>query len=71
MLVRRPPVLEKLKQEIQTVLPNGERLARPHLHKLTYLRCILNESKHPQIPFLSNLYSSPKNVANQKGKRIH
>ncbi|KAI4178863.1 MAG: hypothetical protein L6R41_008174 [Letrouitia leprolyta] len=52
MLVRRPPVLEKLKQEIQTVLPNGERLARPHLHKLTYLRCILNETLrlYPQLP---------------------
>ncbi|KAL8942139.1 MAG: hypothetical protein Q9216_001824 [Gyalolechia sp. 2 TL-2023] len=52
MLVRHPRVLERLKQEIKSTLPNGERLARPQLQKLTYLRCILNEilRLYPQLP---------------------
>ncbi|KAL8995819.1 MAG: hypothetical protein Q9188_006720, partial [Gyalolechia gomerana] len=52
MLVRHPRVLERLKQEIQAILPTGERLARSQLQKLTYLRCILNEilRLYPQLP---------------------
>ncbi|KAL8825522.1 MAG: hypothetical protein Q9170_007757 [Blastenia crenularia] len=52
LLVRHPPVLERLRREISTILPNGERLARTQLQKLSYLRCILNETLrlYPQLP---------------------
>ncbi|KAI9892832.1 MAG: hypothetical protein M1814_000991 [Vezdaea aestivalis] len=44
LLVRHPKVMERLRSEIQSVIPPGEKLARSHIQKLAYLRCVLNES---------------------------
>lgn len=45
LLVRHPRVLDRLRQEIESTLPKGERLTRAHLQRMTYLRSILNESR--------------------------
>ncbi|KAL9601248.1 MAG: hypothetical protein Q9219_002653 [cf. Caloplaca sp. 3 TL-2023] len=52
LLVRHPHALKRLKQEINTVLPHGDRLTRPSLQKMSYLRCVLNETLrlYPQLP---------------------
>ncbi|KAL8687917.1 MAG: hypothetical protein Q9218_006046 [Villophora microphyllina] len=52
MLVRHPRVLDRLRQEVDTVLPRGERLTRTKLQKMTYLRHVLNETLrlYPQLP---------------------
>ncbi|KAL8716873.1 MAG: hypothetical protein Q9225_005833 [Loekoesia sp. 1 TL-2023] len=52
LLVRHPSVLERLRREIKAILPNGERLVRAQLQKMSYLRCILNETLrlYPQLP---------------------
>ncbi|KAL8835082.1 MAG: hypothetical protein Q9176_007151 [Flavoplaca citrina] len=47
LLVRHPAKLARLKQEIQSTLPNRERLIRSQLQKMTYLRAVLNESRWP------------------------
>ncbi|KAL8888941.1 MAG: hypothetical protein Q9192_006101 [Flavoplaca navasiana] len=47
LLVRHPAKLGRLKQEIQSTLPNGEKLIRSQLQKMTYLRAVLNESRWP------------------------
>ncbi|KAL9034040.1 MAG: hypothetical protein Q9180_005624 [Flavoplaca navasiana] len=52
LLVRHPAKLGRLKQEIQSTLPNGEKLTRSQLQKMTYLRAVLNETLrlYPQLP---------------------
>lgn len=46
LLIRHPGALDRLKQEIKDILPNGERLTRTKLQKMSYLRGVLNESKY-------------------------
>jgi cytochrome P450 len=47
LLVRHPAVLERLRQDIESVVQNGQDLARAHIHKMSYLRYVLNESQEP------------------------
>ncbi|KAM4067330.1 cytochrome p450 [Hirsutella rhossiliensis] len=51
-LVRHPASLERLRQEIMSFTTTGERLTRAHINKMTYLRCVLNETNrlYTQIP---------------------
>ena len=44
-LVRHPATLERLRQEIQYVAKDGEDLTRAQINKMTFLKCVLNESE--------------------------
>ncbi|KAI9713723.1 MAG: hypothetical protein M1812_006561 [Candelaria pacifica] len=52
LLVRHPKVFERLRHEINSVIPKGDRLTRAHLQQMPFLRCVLNETLrlYPQIP---------------------
>ena len=52
LLVRHPQSLEKLRKEITTVVSSEKKLTRAHLQRMSYLKCILNETLrlYPQIP---------------------
>jgi len=44
LLVRHPAALERLREEISSVIGNDEETTRAHIQKLSYLKCVLNES---------------------------
>lgn len=51
LLVRHPPALARLQEEIRTVVAEDGTLNRAHIQKLNYLRCILNESESSLLAF--------------------
>jgi hypothetical protein len=54
LLVRHPPVLARLCQEISVVMSDEGELSRVHIQRLHYLKCVLNESKTPLFNISSN-----------------
>lgn len=50
LLVRHPAVLERLHQEIGSTVHNVDDLTRAQINKLSYLRCVLNESGKACVP---------------------
>jgi Cytochrome P450 len=44
LLVRHPEVLNRLREEIKTVLEGEQDISRALINKMIYLRCVLNES---------------------------
>jgi cytochrome P450 len=50
LLVRHPPALTRLHQEIRATVISGQPLTRSQINKMSYLRCVLNESKPPSTP---------------------
>ncbi|KAJ5517892.1 Cytochrome P450 E-class CYP52 [Penicillium expansum] len=52
LLVRHPETLAKLRSEIQDVTGGSHELSRAKISKMTYLRCVINESQrlYPQLP---------------------
>ena len=48
LLVRHPPVLARLREEINVIVKENSSLTRAHIRKLHYLKCVLSESV--QIP---------------------
>lgn len=52
LLVRHPAVLDRLRREISAVVPETEDLTRSHIAKISYLKCVLNETLrlYPQLP---------------------
>ncbi|KAI9795453.1 MAG: hypothetical protein M1835_005787 [Candelina submexicana] len=52
LLVRHPNVLYRLRQEVNSIWPEGDQLTRAHLQQMPYLKCILNETLrlYPQLP---------------------
>ncbi|KAI9811230.1 MAG: hypothetical protein M1827_005562 [Pycnora praestabilis] len=53
LLVRHPKILERLRSEIRSTVPNGEKLTRSHIQHMPYLKNVLNETLrlYPQLPF--------------------
>ncbi|KAL2845385.1 putative cytochrome P450 alkane hydroxylase [Aspergillus pseudodeflectus] len=51
-LVRNPAALERLREEIASIAPKGERLTRPHISKMAYLQRVLKETNrlYTQVP---------------------
>ncbi|CAO1605215.1 hypothetical protein XANCAGTX0491_008738 [Xanthoria calcicola] len=52
LLVRHPHVLGRLKEEIASVVDSDVNITRTHIQKMSYLKCILNETLrlYPPIP---------------------
>jgi cytochrome P450 len=53
LLVRHPDVLQRLREEISVVLPDpNHTITRAHLAKMSFLKCVLNETLrlYPQLP---------------------
>ncbi|KAI4144861.1 MAG: hypothetical protein LQ341_002538 [Variospora aurantia] len=52
LLIRHPDVLSRLRSEIQSVIGTDTDVTRPHIQKIGFLRCILNETLrlYPPIP---------------------
>lgn len=50
LLVRHPPALARLQEEIRPIVAEEGTLNRAHIQKLNYLRCILNESESSLLP---------------------
>ncbi|OQE24807.1 hypothetical protein PENFLA_c009G03510 [Penicillium flavigenum] len=52
LLVRHPKALAKLRSEIQLVTGGSRELSRAKISKMTYLRCVINETQrlYPQLP---------------------
>ncbi|KAF2096846.1 cytochrome P450 [Rhizodiscina lignyota] len=52
LLVRHPAALERLRRDIAAVVPETDDLTRAHIAKLSYLKCVLNETLrlYPQLP---------------------
>ncbi|CAG8900248.1 unnamed protein product [Penicillium egyptiacum] len=52
LLVRHPEALGKLRSEIQLVTGGSRELSRAKISKMTYLRCVINETQrlYPQLP---------------------
>lgn len=52
LLVRHTPALDRLRDEIQSVMGEDQELDRTHVQKMSYLRCILNETLrlYPSVP---------------------
>jgi len=44
LLVRHPAALERLRSEISSVIGDDKETTRAHIQKLSYLKCVLNES---------------------------
>lgn len=47
LLVRHPVALNRLLEEIQVVGGDDETVSRAHIQKMSYLKCVLNESNIP------------------------
>lgn len=45
LLVRHPPILERLRQEVTTVIGSSSHITREALRKMPYLNCIIKECK--------------------------
>ncbi|KAH6672294.1 cytochrome P450 [Halenospora varia] len=67
LLVRNPASLQRLRQEIFSVANKGEDLTRAQISKMTWLKCILNETNrlYTQIPV--NSRAAVKNTVLPKG----
>ncbi|KAF2817453.1 putative cytochrome P450 alkane hydroxylase [Mytilinidion resinicola] len=52
LLVRHPLVLDRLRREIAAIVPETEPFTRSHIAKISYLKCVLNETLrlYPQLP---------------------
>ena len=50
LLVRNPQTLSRLSAEIQSVMGDAEDITRASVQKMTYLKCILNESTRSILP---------------------
>lgn len=46
LLVRHTPALDRLRDEIHSVLGEEPELTRTHVQKMSYLKCVLNESAY-------------------------
>ena len=46
LLVRHPKVLRRLQDEIESVMGSDAEITRLHIQKMSYLKCILNESMY-------------------------
>ena len=53
LLVRHPHVLNRLREEVREILGESGTLDRGHIQKMSWLRCIINETHrlYPQLPF--------------------
>ncbi|KAL8993141.1 MAG: hypothetical protein Q9169_006573 [Polycauliona sp. 2 TL-2023] len=67
LLVRHPPVLARLRQEISSVVGDNVTLDRSHIQRLRWLRCVINETNrlYPQLPV--NVRIATKNTIIPKG----
>lgn len=45
LLVRHPAVLDRLRNEIQSVVGDDSEINRSHIQKMSYLKAVLDESK--------------------------
>ncbi|KAK0750308.1 cytochrome P450 [Schizothecium vesticola] len=52
LLVRHPPVMERLRREIKSVMGDQENPAREQIRKIPFLECVINESLrlYPPVP---------------------
>ena len=53
LLVRHPHVLQRLQKEVHEILGEEGVLDRRHIQKMSWLRCVINETHrlYPQLPF--------------------
>ncbi|KAL9066240.1 MAG: hypothetical protein Q9161_007697 [Pseudevernia consocians] len=52
LLVRHTSALDRLRDEIRSVMGDDEELTRTHVQKMSYLKCVLNETLrlYPSVP---------------------
>ncbi|KAL8757102.1 MAG: hypothetical protein Q9199_002464 [Rusavskia elegans] len=67
LLVRHPPVLARLRQEISAIVGDDVTIDRSHIQKLRWLKCVINETLrlYPQLPV--NVRIAAKNTVIPKG----
>ena len=59
LLVRHPPVLKRLHEEINSITEDDVELTKAHIQKMPFLRCVLNESKCIRWHYLSPTDMAP------------
>lgn len=52
LLVRHPTVLDRLRSEIRSFASHEDNLTRAQILKMSYLKCVFNESWRPIIQIL-------------------
>ncbi|RAL10461.1 cytochrome P450 [Aspergillus homomorphus CBS 101889] len=66
-LIRRPACLERLRQEILLSTQDGEDLTRAQINKMTYLRCVLNETNRLYTQILVNVRIARRTTYQPRG----